>query len=893
MNSSNPPPSHTSTTEPLRIGHYELRNCIGRGGMGLVYRARDTKLEREVAVKCLRTELFEAHYVERFKREALLLAKLNHPNIVQIYDYIEAHDQLALVMELVDGQNLQTYLREHIAPIAQRLQWLAQIAEGLAAAHDTGIIHRDLKTENILINKRGQAKITDLGIAKSQDFKGTLTDHIAGSYCSMSPEQAMGEAITFKSDLFSLGILAYQLLCGAHPFGDTNNKLQTMQRIISHPPTAPHKYNPDLPAELIELLGQLLSKDPDKRPDNTHWVAAQFEKLKTLRWQETALGDETQALIAPSANTRSSHTQDHPTFETRFAASPTIPKVSAWQKIKQFIAANIITVSSAAISMLIVAGVMAWQLQPKPPKYVAVIPPKMIAEGMQESQQELVKEAVYDAIQQSIIQLDGYYLIPREEVVDVNGDNETVRNATAADELITTELQCKIETCTIRLSRLTPENSIPNSRLKAHDTKTIDILTENYLSIAGIVQSNVGGMYKSSLSSSFEQLNQGEYEKLLSVNVSYYEKGASEALFNSIETLSKNTQKLSTTQSLFSEIGLDLYHETQSSDILSKIELLLDKGNTKNDHIIFLYNTFYLQTAQRNFLEAQETISKIKAIDANQSSINALTAYLMNAQNKFDAAITLYKKAVSSKNSVKNLIGLSNSYRYAGNMLNAKETLKQAMLMAPKNYKVHSLYGLIELLEGNIESAKKAFEVAVNENPNDIYNRGNLGLCYLLSQNFDKAIEEFSQAEKLDPQNTAHKLNKADAYNLKGEIAESQVIYSSIISTLEKNAYLSEHHLRLAQAYAHIGQIEKALLSLRELEKLDPQNIETAYTAALVHTLANNDSSAILNISISLKNGMHPAWFSFSWFDSLCKKESFIHLINSTGASNRCPESLR
>src|SRR5690606_25624621 len=147
--------------------------------------------------------------------------------------------------------------------------------------------------------------------------------------------------------------------------------------------------------------------------------------------------------------------------------------------------------------------------------------------------------------------------------------------------------------------------------------------------------------------------------------------------------------------------------------------------------------------------------------------------------------------------------------------------------------KVHSLYGLIELLEGNIESAKKAFEVAVNENPNDIYNRGNLGLCYLLSQDFDKAIEEFSQAEKLDPQNTAHKLNKADAYNLKGDIAESRIIYSSIISALEKDAYLSEHHLRLAQAYAHIGQIEKALLSLRELEKLDPQNIETAYTAAL------------------------------------------------------------
>ena len=244
-----------------------------------MYLARDPRLERQVAIKCLRTELFENHYRERFKREALLLAKLNHPYIVQIYDFIESPDQLALVMEYVDGHNLQMHLREHIANFPQRLQWLTQITQGLAIAHDAGIIHRDLKTENILINKQGVAKISDLGIAKSQDFNATITDHVAGSYCSMSPEQAMGEAINFKSDLFSLGILAYQLLCGAHPFGDTGNKLQVMQRIISHPPIPPTQHNPDLPAEITNLLGQLLSKNPDNRPANTRAVAAAFAQL--------------------------------------------------------------------------------------------------------------------------------------------------------------------------------------------------------------------------------------------------------------------------------------------------------------------------------------------------------------------------------------------------------------------------------------------------------------------------------------------------------------------------------------------------------------------------------------------------------------------------------------
>lgn len=375
MNNSPPPSINTLPIEPIRLGHYELLDCIGRGGMGLVYRARDTRLDRMVAIKCLRTELFETHYIERFKREALLLAKLNHPNIVQIYDFIEAPEQLALVMELVEGQNLQLHLREHIAPFTQRMRWLTEIAQGLAVAHDTGIIHRDLKAENILINQRKLAKITDLGIAKSQDFNATLSDHVAGSYCSMSPEQAMGEPLDFKSDLFSFGILAYQLLCGAHPFGDTNNKLQLMQRIISHPPIAPGKHNPNLPQEITDLLGQLLSKDPNKRPDNTHWVAAQLEKLSRLQLANDFVSDDTQAII-PSGSTANQsavkntgintarNTSEHPTFDTRFNPANATAKQSPWLSNKNYLLENKISVGFGLFSVLILVAVVIWQLQP-------------------------------------------------------------------------------------------------------------------------------------------------------------------------------------------------------------------------------------------------------------------------------------------------------------------------------------------------------------------------------------------------------------------------------------------------------------------------------------------------------------------------------------------------
>jgi serine/threonine protein kinase/Tfp pilus assembly protein PilF len=360
-------PLSQHSNQPIQIGHYTILHSLGRGGMGLVYLAHDPRLDRQVAIKCLRTELFEPHYRERFKREALLLAKLNHSNVVQIYDYLETDEQLALVMEYVDGQNLQQHLREHIVPITQRMQWLMQIAQGLAAAHDTGIIHRDLKAENILINKRKLAKITDLGIAKSQDFNATLTDHVTGSYTSMSPEQAMGETIDFRSDLFSFGILAYQLLCGAHPFGEADNKLQIMQRIISHPPISPTKNNPDLPVEAVELLGQLLSKDPDNRPSNTHWVAAQCEKLYQWFLANTRVDEDHTVALSSAGDSgirvhpERNNTQEHPTFETQFLKKSAPFSMRA----KAYLRNNVGTLAVFGLILVGMAGALVWQMKPK------------------------------------------------------------------------------------------------------------------------------------------------------------------------------------------------------------------------------------------------------------------------------------------------------------------------------------------------------------------------------------------------------------------------------------------------------------------------------------------------------------------------------------------------
>jgi serine/threonine protein kinase len=893
MNNSILPPTVNNVNAPNTLGHYELLDCIGRGGMGLVYRARDTRLDRQVAIKCLRTELFEAHYIERFKREALLLAKLNHPNIVQIYDFIEAPDQLALVMELVEGQNLQLHLREHIVPIAQRMRWLTEIAQGLAVAHDAGIIHRDLKAENILINQRQVAKITDLGIAKSQDFNATLTDHIAGSYCSMSPEQAMGEALDFKSDLFSFGILAYQLLCGAHPFGDSNNKLQLMQRIISHPPIAPQKHNPDLPAEVIDLLGQLLSKDPAKRPENTHWVAAQFEKLTSLGWQEHAFGDETQALIQPftatvtqpstSANTR---TQDHPTFDTRFIAVPATPNVTLGKRIKTLIAANAITLGSITISLVIAAGVAIWQLQPKPPKYVAVLPPKLTTDDMQESQQALVKLAVYDALQQNILTLDNYHLIPSDEVSDANGDIEAIRRATNADELISTDIQCQREVCHISLTRLQSEASDLNSRLRVVQSKTLEVLTDNYLAMASIVYKNTDLMYQQHQGSHYQQLGTEDYTHYLNSYQSYLHSGATPALLTAVEAIN-NLNTFVEAQTLYREITLDLFYETSDAIYLEKLKHLLTASHQYNNkNIQHLINMFYLANAEKNAATIESTITAIKDIENNAAMILALEAYAQLGQNDYQQAITTYSQLLRLKPSAINHQNIATAYWYAGNLTQAKVHLQEALKKSPNSYKANQINGSIALSNDEPELAIESFEKIVQSNPNSI-DLSNLGVAYLLSDNAQQAELSFRSALDMAPESNLALLNLADAETINAK-ATATATYQTLVDRIDENTKSIDDVKFKTLALAHLKKHAEAINLLKRLEQLDGQNIDTAYTAATVYALAGEKISALVNIKQALKAGLHPRWFNFLWFNSLCTEASFTALFES-GASQRCP----
>lgn len=254
----------------MNYGRYEIIREIGRGSMGVVYQARDPQIDRMVALKVLRQDRVSTDtFVSRFLKEAKVIGRLSHPNIVTIYDVGNEQGNIYIAMELLEGKSLSDLLCESHPSPDRVMEIGIQISETLEYAHEKGVIHRDIKPSNIIVGQDGRIKITDFGIARIEDASATLqtqTGEILGTPAYMSPEQIMGQPVDRRADIFSLGVLLYEMTAGNRPFGGEGKTLASVfNDIIRVTPPEPYIISSIVPRKLSGIIMKALQKEPEKR----------------------------------------------------------------------------------------------------------------------------------------------------------------------------------------------------------------------------------------------------------------------------------------------------------------------------------------------------------------------------------------------------------------------------------------------------------------------------------------------------------------------------------------------------------------------------------------------------------------------------------------------------
>ncbi len=286
-------------TSGTKLGAYEIQAPLGAGGMGEVYRATDTKLGRDVALKVLPAEVaHDAERLARFRREAKVLAQLDHPNIVTIYSVEESDAVHFLTMQLVDGQVLDRLIPQEGLPIERIVEIGSALAEALAAAHDKGIVHRDLKPANVMVSNEGRVKVLDFGLAKevrgSNLGDATMTSDsrtqvgvVMGTPAYMSPEQTSGRPLDHRTDIFSLGVLLYEMATGRRPFEGTSSA-ELVSAILRDTPSSVTDARPELPSDLDRIVRRCLEKDPRHRMQTARDVSNEFRDLARQASQKSS-----------------------------------------------------------------------------------------------------------------------------------------------------------------------------------------------------------------------------------------------------------------------------------------------------------------------------------------------------------------------------------------------------------------------------------------------------------------------------------------------------------------------------------------------------------------------------------------------------------------------------
>jgi tetratricopeptide (TPR) repeat protein len=823
---------------------YRIEGLLGQGGMGRVYKAYDKDLDRTVALKVVRQGVMgETDALKRFKQELVLASKISHKNILRIHDMGEVGDVKFITMAYVEGQDLHGILRDNPKlPLDRILRYSAQLAEALAAAHAEGVVHRDLKPQNILVNKDDQIFVSDFGLAKSFEEGAigmTRTGAFLGTPRYMSPEQVEGKPADQRSDLYAYGLILYEMVTGDVPFtGETT--LKVMYQRIQEKPKSPKLVNPSLPNWLVRLIMRCLEKDPASRYQNAYEILADLQGSKS------------------SSSSSRTVQIEIPEFAQR-----------RWTWVAGAVAlAAAVAFAIPPVRHMFFGGKAGGSgVTGIPPlsqgKFIAILPFRVLGEDQSLS---YVAEGLNEALSAKLFQLKEVRLASDTAIAKVSDKDpleKTARNL-GVNLIVQGKIQGTSEKMAVIVNLTDPAEG------KKLWTQQFTGAARDLLSIEDQISSQL--VTSLNIKASSEEMaraaerptdNVDAYDLYLRGRQALRGPDVVKSAQKSIEFFEQGINRdpaFALAYSGLADASLTMYREKKDAFWAQKALSAAQHAEQLKDtipEVHFSLGSVYLRTGKIPEAIAELKRGLLLAPNSDEGYVRLGNAYMESGQK--DEAITAYKKAIEVNQYYwGHHIVLGNVYFSIGQTEQALTEFKRVTELDPDNVRGWDNLGNALQRLGRTEQSLAAYQKSIELEPTwSAYS--NLGNAYFMLKRYNEAIQAFEKATQLGPNQELAMGNLADAYRASGQKEKAMATYDKAIALafqdLQVNPQNTNAMADLSLYYVKKGDAKHGMDFIQRARGIDKKDVGLIYVQATVENLTGKTGDALRTLREAFGKG--------------------------------------
>ncbi len=866
-------------------GRYEILSVLGQGGMGAVYKARDRELDRLIALKVIRPELAtDPAILLRFKQELILSRNITHKNVVRIYDLGEADGIRFISMEYVDGEDLRTILRRQGKfSSKEAIAVVEQVCRALDSAHSEGVIHRDLKPQNIMRDKHGRIVVMDFGLARSLGDSGmTQTGAIVGTLEYMSPEQALGTTLDQRSDIFSVGLIFYELLTGRAPY-EADTAIASLMKRTREDARAASDVDVSVPKSLSAIVSRCLEREPANR---YHSAVELLQQLTTWEANPHISAEALSRMIAHPVVRTSRFNLDLPGKSWMWIAGAVLVIVLA------IFAGRTLLNRSGTSSGEMAQGIPSL----KQGKYVAILPLKKVGD---DKALGYVADGIEEALAAKLFQLKEVH-IASSGAVEKAAAKDLPLSKLARELGVNLVLQGSVQgnsdkfRVTLGLDEATTGKRVWSQEFSGASGDVLALEDQIYGNVATALalkptdeeQARVGAHPTENVKA-YDLYLQGRN----ALHNSHDTSGIRPAVALFEQAIDKDPN-FALAYTGLADSSLRMYGETKESVWAQKATLSAQQAERLSNNLPEVHislGSVYSATGKNT-----EAVTELKralelAPNSDEAYRNLGDAYIRSGQS--DEGIAAFQKAVAANPyNWTNHNALGNAYFGLGDSAKALPEFQKVTELGPDNPIGYANIGSVYLREGKWGEAIPQFQKALALAPDaDTYS--NLGTAYFFLKNYDQATKMYEKAVEMTPNDEVLLGNLGDAYRWSGHSDQASTVYAKAISLafqeLQVNPRSASIMGDLGLLYAKKGDAANALQYTQQARSINSDDLQLIYSEAQVKTLIGKPEEALKSLRLALEKGYSA---QEAWNDPELQKlqalPQFSQLVNQFSKAN-------